>query len=222
MAEIMKYTPTAGDTERTVQSAYTAIRAWFESDIEPKINDIFSVVFDDDNHKITITPLYDSLSYFNGTIYVNASEGVVFNARYGIMGNDNATVRVKNFSSSDPVFYFYRNGGNIFMGLDDKTAHYGIYTGKHFDGTQASAVLLSDGRICLSGNTSLKQYSQPYNRIAANKTSLYRIQSMPVEGTDIVFDDIYYLDGGMSLPSGEFKIGNDSYCAIAQNIAVKL
>lgn len=223
MAEIITYKPTEslGASERTQSGYYGAIKSWVQG-----LSDVFTKWFDitytDDTFTILFTPKDTDIARFTFDIVV-ASSGVKLG---GCFGNSK---EYKNFNgfNKDIAFYIYDSNSGFFVGADVNKIIYAVVSATAFGSNTKKQTVLIVGNsmtyICVSGATYAYTISGDYNKVSGGITDVYRIQSMPVNGTDIVFDSVYYFDGGMSdPPSGVFKVGSDSYCTITKNVCVKL
>lgn len=219
MAEIINYTPTAGLENRTLEGFKEAITAWIERDIEPQISDLFDIDYEatnGTNDAIKFTPKDENLINFPLVMDFSQQNAV------SLIGPNNSSGLRHLYLTTDPVFHFYESGGNVIFGMNAVMCYYNLFRGKRFDGTKASAIF-NNRYFNTQGSTYTTAVQSIFNRLADGITSHYRIQAMPIATTDIVLSDVYYFDGGMSIPpEGEFKVGNDKYCTVIFNVAIKL
>lgn len=224
MADIITYKPTEGLTpaQRTQDGYYAAIKTWVQS-LSQAFEKWFDITYTDESYTILFTPKDANIAYFYANIAVEANS-VKINYRYG----SSTTSESHSGFTNDVAFYIYDGLCGFFIGMDTRKIIYAIMSGLSFGTLAKKQVMLcnyggSTAHFCVSGTTTAFTVSSDYNKVAGGITDVYRIQPMPISGTDIVLDSVYYFDGGMSNPpSGVFKVGSDKYCTIAKNVAIKL
>lgn len=233
MEKITKYTPTAGLTKRNDATYYNAIKKWFLGTEVFTKN--FEITTDDSNKEVKLIPKDESLQACVLRYRADVASTYCRPRLYTKVGSKPEYIESWDSDqySKDVVFSVYESENGFAMGMGSEPFIYGIYTAISFsDGSKKSVVVargatesISKGLgFCAGGNVFSGFYKDAYNRISGGVTEVYKIQQMPVAGTDLLLDNVYYFDGGMSLPPADFTVGNDRYVSLFSdsNICLKL
>ena len=222
MAEIMKYTPTAGMAadQRNEAGYYAVIKAWVQEHLAT-FEKWFTVAYNDTEHKITLTPIAENISIRPLTLYVS---GTNLYLEYPYSGTSKYNIYTD--LRYDPPIHLY-DSDDFFIGIGGSKFFYGIFGGNKFDdGTDISvlfAMYSSSIHIYhILGSSYDHIISSAYRR-EAKSTDTYVIQRLIIEDSSIIMNNVFYLDSGMSLPpANDFKIGDTKYCKLNYNIVTKL
>lgn len=223
MAEIMSFNPTVGmPAEQRNEAGYYAIfKAWVQAHMAT-FEKWFTVVYDDTEHVITLTPIAENISNRPMTLDISGNSLYL---EYIYSGT--STTSTYTDLSNDPPIHLY-DSEDFFIGLGNTKLFYGIFRGKKFDdGTNVQVLFTiyssSSMNIYYKQSSSYDfSISSAYRREAA-LTDTYVIQRLIIKDTSIIMTNVYYLDSGMSLPpANDFKIGDTKYCKIAYNLVTKL
>lgn len=220
MAEFITYKPTEKLITRNRSTYYGAIKDWVIN--MPVFEKWFNITYDDDNYTITFTPKDENLVVFKSVIMVTSSG----TSLYGYTSSAGSVAASFDYFTGDAPFYIYDGDDTFSIGLGSIKPLYTITTAKSFtDESARKVVLIGYQQVyeCVSGDSYLNSVGSVFNKVCANVTDVYRIQSLPISNTDLICTRVYYFDGGMSNPpSGVFKVGNNTYCTLALNIVLKL
>lgn len=238
MAKIVTYCPTEGVADRGHKSLYAAIMNWVQS--LPVFSKWFDITYSPitsgstlTEYKIHFVPKAANLTAFVMDIVVT-SNNIILRANHtaGSTGSTNTvSISFTNTAAEDVKFYVYDGEDAFSIGMYNANVAYAIVPATSFaDNTKGYASILTYSansnyymNICLSGTTYLWHTNADYNKVSGGICGVYRIQPMPIPGTDKVFNNVYYFDGGMSNPPiGMFKVEDDVYCTLKNNVALKL
>ena len=222
MAEIMKYTPTAGMTadQRNEAGYYAVIKAWVQEHLAT-IEKWFTVAYNDTEHKITLTAAAENISHkyivleiYNSYLYLKYP--------YSSSSYESATIDL----SLDKPLYLY-DSDDFFIGGANYKLYCGVFRGKKFDDNSDVPVFIgvTNSSIYIyykQGSSYDDSIGSAYRRTSA-LTDIYIVQRFIIEDSSIIMSNVYYLDSGMSMPpANDFKIGDTKYCRLSQNIVIKL
>ena len=222
MAEIMKYTPTAGMTadQRNEAGYYAVIKAWVQEHLAT-FEKWFTVAYNDAEHKITLTAAAENISHkyivleiYNSYLYLKYP--------YSSSSYESATIDL----SLDEPLYLY-DSDDFFIGGANYKLYCGVFRGKKFDDNSDVPVFIgvTNSSIYIyykQGSSYDDSIGSAYRRTSA-LTDIYIVQRFIIEDSSIIMSNVYYLDSGMSLPpANDFKIGDTKYCKLGYNIVTKL
>ena len=222
MAEIMKYTPTAGMTadQRNEAGYYAVIKAWVQEHLAT-FEKWFTVAYNDTEHKITLTAAAENISHkyivleiYNSYVYLKYP--------YSSSSYESATIDL----SLDEPLYLY-DSDDFFIGGANYKLYCGVFRGKKFDDNSDVPVFIgvTNSSIYIyykQGSSYDDSIGSAYRRTSA-LTDIYIVQRFIIEDSSIIMSNVYYLDSGMSMPpANDFKIGDTKYCRLSQNIVIKL
>lgn len=222
MAEIMKYTPTAGMTadQRNEAGYYAVIKAWVQEHLAT-FEKWFTVAYNDTEHKITLTAAAENISHkyialevYNSNLYLKYP--------YSSSSYESATIDL----GLDQPLYLY-DSDDFFIGGANYKLYCGVFRGKKFDDNSDVPVFIGAGSSYIyfyykQGSSYDNSISSAYRRKSAF-TDIYIVQRLIIEASSIIMSNVYYLDSGMSLPpANDFKIGDTKYCKLGYNIVTKL
>lgn len=222
MAEIMKYTPTAGMAadQRNEAGYYAVIKAWVQEHLAT-FEKWFTVAYNDTEHKITLTAAAENISHkyivlevYNSYLYLKYP--------YSASSYESATIDL----SLDEPLYLY-DSDDFFIGGANYKLYCGVFRGKKFDDNSDVPVFIgvTNSSIYIyykQGSSYDDSIGSAYRRTSA-LTDIYIVQRFIIEDSSIIMSNVYYLDSGMSLPpANDFKIGDTKYCRLSQNIVIKL
>lgn len=220
MAEFITYKPTEKLTTRNRSTYYGAIKDWVIN--MPVFEKWFNIIYGDDNYTITFAPKDENLVTFKSVLMVTSSGTTL----YGYTSSTGNVAATFPYFTNDAPLYIYDGDDTFSIGLGSVKPLYTITAAKSFtDESVRNIVLVGYQQLyeCISGDSYLNSVSTVFNKVCTDITDVYRIQSLPISNTDLICTRVYYFDGGMSnLPSGVFKVGNNTYCALALNIVLKL
>lgn len=231
MAHMNTYVPTEGVSIRDAANLYPAIANWTQE--LPVFSKWFNVTCNPNTTTIHFVPKAANLVAFVMDIIVT-SNMITLRANHTGGETGSTTTMSVDFTaiaSSDPKFYVYDGEDAFSIGMYTVNVLYAIAPATSFaDNTKEYASIVTNAVIsqhyinmCLSGTTYLWHTNADYNKVSGGICEAYRIQPMPIPGTDKVFNNVYYFDGGMSNPpAGMFKVEDDVYCTLKNNIALKL
>ena len=222
MAEIMKYTPTAGMTadQRNEAGYYAVIKAWVQEHLAT-FEKWFTVAYNDTEHKITLTVAAENISHKYIVLEIYSSN-LYLKYPYSSSSYESTT----NDLSLDEPLYLYDSDDFFIGGADDKL-FCGVFRGKKFDDNSDVPVFIGGGSSSIyfyykQGSSYDNSISSAYRRKSAF-TDVYIVQRLIIEASSIIMSNVYYLDSGMSLPpANDFKIGDTKYCKLGYNIVTKL
>ena len=223
MSEIITYTPTENlpADERTQSGIYNAIKAWVEN-----MSDIFAIWFNityaDDTYTITFTPKAENIAYWTWGINVQTSQ-----VRITYDYDTSNSYETHSTFTSDVQFHICCDASNFTVGMDKNKVIYSITYGTSFGTNEKKPVVLVvySSRLYehVTGTAASYNFSTNYNTVARGLTDKYLIQHLLINNTDVVLDNVFYFDGGLSNPpAGIFKIGSDTYVTLALNACLKL
>ena len=222
MAEIMKYTPTAGMTadQRNEAGYYAVIKAWVQEHLAT-FEKWFTVAYNDTEHKITLTAAAENISHkyivlevYNSYLYLKYP--------YSASSYESATIDL----SLDEPLYLY-DSDDFFIGGDNYKLYCGVNNEKKFDDNSDVPVFIGVTNASIyiyykQGSSYDDSIGSAYRRTSA-LTDIYIVQRFIIEDSSIIMSNVYYLDSGMSLPpANDFKIGDTKYCRLSPNIVIKL
>ena len=222
MAEIMKYTPTAGMTadQRNEAGYYAVIKAWVQEHLAT-FEKWFTVAYNDTEHKITLTAAAENISHKYIVLEVYSSN-LYLKYVYSSSSYESTT----NDLSLDEPLYLY-DSDDFFIGGANYKLYCGVFRGKKFDDNSDVPVFIgvTNSSIYIyykQGSSYDNSISSAYRRKSAF-TDIYIVQRFIIEDSSIIMSNVYYLDSGMSLPpANDFKIGDTKYCKLGYNIVTKL
>lgn len=228
MAKIVTYCPTEGVTDRGNNSLYAAIRNWVQN--LPVFSKWFDIAYNPIEYNIHFVPKAANLTAFVMDIIVT-SGNITLRANHtsGSTGSSNTvSVAFTNVSAEDVKFYVYDGEDAFSIGMYTTHSVYAIIPATSYtDNSKEYASIMCAGstylHICISGTTYMTRFNTDYNKVSGGTSAIYRIQALPINGTDKILGNVYYFDGGMSNPPvGLFNVGDDAYCTLVHNVALKL
>lgn len=222
------YTPTAGLTtaERTRAGYYGAIKAWAAA--QEDILQYYTVTADDANYKLTFTPTAANL--VNYPLYIEISSSSVYIKAVYSGTNEKSASYSHNEFKKDMSFKIYNNGGNLIFTCGSEFVA-ALVTGKSFGGGTAPYTMLTKCGAASYGSTpnsiatsgsAARELSNNINRNCDGISETYLVSRLAIPATDIITDKVYTLEGGMSLPSGIFKIGGKRYFTVFLNVIFEM
>lgn len=222
MAEIMKYTPTAGMTadQRNEAGYYAVIKAWVQEHLAT-FEKWFTVAYDDTNKKITLTSIAENIAHKYIDLRVSGSSLYI---EYAYSGTSTHSLSV-DLNKDEPIYLY--DGDDFFIGGDAQKCFCGVFRGKKFDDNSDISVFIGCyGSYIEMFHKQSSSYdystSNAYRRTSAF-TDTYVVQKFIIENTSIIMTNVVYLDSGMSLPpANDFKIGDTKYCKLNYNFVTKL
>lgn len=227
MADIIQYTPTLGmaSENRTLEGYYAVMVAWVEKVKNELFDKWFDISYDDENYKIIFTPKNEILSIkpWDFKLSVTSSTHYLYIEFYYDDGTSVSRLSI-DIGNNKP-FTIYA-GEDFFIGSPTTLCHYGVFNAKKFAGDDLQCVLgLLSSALNLYTNTVTNSASVSNKTTTCTGiTSIYVVQKFIFNKTDILVNNLYFLDGGMTAnPSTNiFKIGAEKYCQIVNNIIYKL
>lgn len=222
MAEIMKYTPTAGMTadQRNEAGYYAVIKGWVQEHLAT-FEKWFTVAYNDTEHEITLTAAAENISHkyivleiYNSNLYLKYP--------YSSSSYESTAIDL----SLDKPLYLY-DSDDFFIGGANYKLFCGVFRGKKFDDNSDVPVFIGAGNSHIyfyykQGSSYDQSISSAYRRTSAF-TDIYIVQRLIIENSSIIMSNVYYLDSGMSFPpANDFKIGDTKYCKLNYNIVTKL
>lgn len=235
MAKMITYLPTEGVADRRHPSLYTAIRDWVQS--LPVFSKWFNITYDSiipgsalNEYKIHFVPKAANLTAFAMDIIIS-SGNITLRANHtagSTASSNTVSVSFTNTAAEDVKFYVYDGEDTFSIGMYTAHSVYAIVPATSYtDNSKEYASIMCAGsaylHICISGTTYMTRFDTDYHKVSGGTSAVYRIQALPINGTDKILDNVYYFDGGMSNPpTGMFNVGNDTYCTLVNNVALKL
>lgn len=223
MSEIVKYIPTMGmsASQRNDAGYYGVIKAWVQS-LSEIFEKYFTITYDDSNYYIYFNATAENISDRRIRLTISSHNCSMHFLRDSSSSQWDGSVQL-SLDNDDP-FYIY-DGSDFFIGGGTEKCFAGIFKGKAFDTNTDVPVFVGSGsssiRLWINNGTQL-QYISSYRKEAA-LTNTYIVQHLIPTNTNVVMQNVCYLDSGMSSPpANDFKIGNDRYCKIGYNIVTKL
>lgn len=221
------YQPTAELTVRNKDTYYTAFKEFCEELAEG--NNLIAVTSDDENYTVSIHPTSPNITSRCFTIRFQSN-----NAHNGFYCNGYFVSHL-NYSA-DISFFVYSNDNEFTVGItnypivfgillatdynDGSKIHFTIETVEDYYGYSVSLYVNSNNSI-----TSLDHAHPTFYREAGGTTDVYRFIEYPLSNTSYVCDNIFYVDGGLSLPPSQFSVDGVEYVTFLEgktNICYRL
>jgi hypothetical protein len=247
-----KYYPTELVTDRTAANIYAAYKEFVQGN--EILQRRFDVTYDDEGFLITLTPkeatirskpfcilVKDASSSSTTKIYV-CGYCTALGSKYSTASSaarcyiDAIATNICVYIMETDTFFGINVGDGY---IDDGEMQYAIASGgRYFDGGKANAAVFnyyyyyannSTKRFCraFDNSDSYLELTNAANRRVCTAASDAVYLTRYIDGgsnANIIFDDIYNIEGGTSLPAcaSVFRIGNDEFIRVFSNICVKV
>ena len=216
---IQTYQPTAELSVRDKTTYYTAFKNFFEE--LASNNDLISVSFDDENFMISVYPTSSNINARRFQISWqnrNDHNGFYCNGYFFYH---------KNYSA-DISFFIYSNNDEFTIGITEHPIIFGIFSAtNYYDGSKIHfAIETSDETngwsvaTYINSNTSsfsLNHVHPTFYRESAGITDVYRFIEFPLSNTLYISDNIFYVDGGLSLTPSQFTVNGVEYVTFMES-----